>query len=117
MTIVKAKEIKADEAVYNVIPEVFGVGTVTFLADIPKGSIVTGVFVNGKSLEDFRFEDYRLNGELRSTIYPRNEVVEGCKVVAVFVSENCGGELYGLATSGNVKSFVVEYIETAVAEA
>ena len=115
MTIVKAKEIKANEAVYSVVPEVLGVGTVTFLADIPKGAIVTGVFVNGKSLEDFRFEAYRLNGEGRATIYPRSEELEGHKVVAVFVSENCGGELYALAVSGGIKSFVVEYIETATA--
>lgn len=109
--IVNSKEIRANEEKYNVIPDMFGNGSVAFLADIPKGSIVTGVFVNGKSLED-----YRINVEGTSTIYPRNEKFEGQKVVAILTSEHCDGELYSLAVAYLIESFIVEYIETAVAE-
>lgn len=112
MTIIKRKEFKANEEVYNVIFDLFGNGSVAFLADIPKNSIVTGVFVNGKSLEDYRIN---VDGGV-STIYPRNEKFEGHKVVAISTSELCIGELYSLAVAHCIESFIVEYIETAVAD-
>ena len=116
MTIIKRKEIKANEDSYNVISSVFGNGSVAFLADIPKGSIVTGVFVNGKSLEDYCLAEYRNDGKGCSTYYPRGEAYEGQTVAAVYVDETCGDELYSLVFSGGIESFVVEYIETAVSE-
>ena len=111
MTITKRKEFKANEEIFNIVPELFGNGSVAFLADIPKNAIVTGVFVKDKSLED-----YSLNVEGVSTIYPRNEKFEEQRVVAVSTSEHCIGELYSLAVSHSIESFVVEYIETAIAE-
>lgn len=116
MTIIKRKEIKSNEELYNIIPEVLGVGTVTFLADIPKNAIVTGVFVNGKSIEDYCFAEYRNNGYKEISLYPRNEMFEGHPIVAVYIDETCSGELYGLATSGSIESFVVEYIDVAIVE-
>lgn len=116
MIIIKRKEIKANEELYNVIPEVLGVGTVTFVADIPKNAIVTGVFVNDKSIENYRFAEYRNNGIKDIVIYPRNEMFEGYPIVAVYVDETCGGELYGLATSDSIKSFIVEYTDVAINE-
>ena len=114
--IVNAKKSKGNEEVYNVIPEVYGVGTVIFLADIPKSAIVTGLFINGKSIEDYCLDSYRIKGERESTIYPRNEYFDGLKVVAMYICETCGCEIYNLATSNSIEEFVVEYIDIAVAE-
>jgi hypothetical protein len=110
------KEIIANEEFLNIIIELNGVGSVTFLADLPKNAIVTGLFVNGKSLANYRLEASRNDGRKDEIHYPRNGIFEGHNVAAVYVDESCGGELYGLATSGDIKSFVVEYIETAIVE-
>ena len=113
---VNTKEFTANEAIINVITEMNGVGSVTFVADLPKNAIVVDVLVNGKSIENYRLAAYRNNGQKDEVIYPRNEMFEGQTVVAVYFDETCGGELYNLAFSGSIKDYVIKYIETAIVE-
>lgn len=114
MTIIKRKEIRANSEYMNVIVDQHANGSVAFLADLPKNAIVTGVYVNGKSLEDYRLDaEY---GRIMRTIYPRTESFDGHRVVGIIICDNCGGEVYMSAQSFGIENFVVEYIETAVAE-
>lgn len=110
-TQIVAKEFKVSVANCDYITSLNGVGSVTFTADIPKGVLVTGVFVNGKSIEDYAVDEWSNNGVMHSTKYPRGKELEGKPVVAVYVDETCSGELYNLAFSGGVDSIVVEYID------
>ena len=96
--------IANNETNYSVIPDLYGYGSVAFLADIPKDAIITGVFVDGRSLED-----YCLYCDGSSVILPRTEEHEGHNVVAVFTSAN-GGDLYDVAVANLVTSFEVEFI-------
>ena len=113
--IINKKEIKANNEYMNIIVDNYGNGSVAFLADVPKGAIVTGVFVKGKSLEDYRLdEEY---GYMMRSIYPRTESYDGHRVVGIIACDNCGGAVYTAAALLDIESFVVEYIETAVAEA
>lgn len=109
---INPKKFKMSEGSCDVITAVNGVGSVMFLADVPKGVLVTGVFVDGKNIENFRTEEYRNNGIKCETMYPRGEEFEGKTVVAVFVDETCSGELYNLAFSGGINEIVVECVET-----
>ncbi|MBR2867869.1 MAG: hypothetical protein IKB88_02225 [Clostridia bacterium] len=94
-----------NETNYSVIPDLYGYGSVAFLADsIPKDAIITGIFADGRSLEN-----YRLNCDGASIILPSEEKHEGHNVVAVFTSPN-GGDLYDLAVANLITNFVVEYI-------
>lgn len=114
MTIIKRKEIRANSEYMNVIVDQHANGSVAFLADLPKNAIVTGVYVNGKSLEDYRLDaEY---GRITRTIYPRTESFDGHRVVGIITCDNAGGDVYAKAVSWSVESFVVEYIETAVSE-
>lgn len=115
--ILDTKKMVADEVVCNIFTGMNGVGSVTFLADIPKNAIVVDVLVNGKSIESYRLAEYRNNGNKDTVIYPTNEMFEGQRVVAVYIDESLGcGELYNLVFSGDAKSLVVKYINTAIAE-
>ena len=116
MTILKRKTLVANQELYNVVVGQHGNGSIAFLADLPKNAIVTNVLVNGKSLEDYRLEAFSELGEKLLTIYPKNSTFEGTRIVAEFISETCGDELYNLAALHCIESFVVEYIETALAE-
>lgn len=109
---INPKRFKMSDGSCDVITEMNGVGSVTFIADIPKGVLVTGVFVDGKCIENFRTEEYRNNGIKCETMYPRSEMYDGRTVAAVFVDETCTGELYNLAFSGSIKEIVVECVET-----
>jgi hypothetical protein len=114
MTIINRKEIKVcdDQGVNVFLGQHFN-GGVTFLADIPKNAVVMGVVVNGKHLEDYRLDTEF--GPTLSIIYPKDELLEGRRVAAVYVDETCSSDLYNGIFSGEIESFVVEYIETAVA--
>lgn len=114
--IVNEKKMVEDEAVCNAFTGIHGNGSVTFLADIPKNAIVVDVLVNGKSIENYRLDEYRSNGIKHEVFYPSNEPFEGGCVVAVYVDDTCCGELYNLVFSGEAKKLVVKYIETAIAE-
>ena len=114
--ILDAKKMVTDEVTCNVFTEMNGVGSVTFLADLPRNAIVVDVLVNGKSIENYSLAEYRNNGNTDKIYYPRNEMFEGKTVAAVYVDETCGGKLYNLAFSGGIKKVVVKYINTAIAE-
>ena len=89
-------------------------GSVMFLADLPKNALVTGVVVKGKHLED-RLLDPNCGDSLRVT-YPKDEMFENHRVVAVYDDPNCVSDLYNELFAGKIDSFVVEYIEIAVSE-
>lgn len=114
--IVNEKNMVENEAICNTFTGMHGNGSATFLADLPKNAIVVDVLVNGKSIENYRLAEYRNNGIMHNVIYPTDEVFEGKNVVAVYVDETCGGELYNLVVSGGAKNIVVKYIETAIVE-
>lgn len=114
MTIIKRKEIKSYAENMNIVIDQFGNGSVAFLANIPKNAIVTGVFVDGKSLEDYLLD--KEYGRMMRTIYPRTESFDGHRVVGIITCDNAGGDVYAKAVSWSIESFVVEYIETAFAE-
>lgn len=105
------KEFKMSESACDVITSLNGVGSVTFTADVPKGVLVTGVFVNGKNIEDYAVDEWNNNSVRCDTRYPRGKEFDGKMVVAVYVDETCGGELYNLAFSGGIESLVVEYVD------
>jgi hypothetical protein len=109
---INPKIFKTSENTCDAIPAIYGTGSVVFTADVPKGVLVTGVFVDGKNIENYRFDEYRHNGIKCETMYPRGEDFEGRTIVAVFVDETCSGELYNLAFSGSVNEIVVECVET-----
>lgn len=111
--IVNRKKLVANEEVYNVMPDVLANGSVAFLADLPKGAIVTSVIVNGKSLEDYLFDDEY--GYMMRVIYPKTMEFEGHRVIAMFMSPNAG-ELYHNAVAHMIEEFTVEYVETAISE-
>lgn len=112
--IVTRKEIKANAEYLNTVCDAYAGGSVAFLADIPKNAIVTGVYINGKSLEDYSIEPDYISWV--HTAYPRNEMFEGHRVAAVISYVNGGGTVYDLAISYTIDSFVVEYIDVAIAE-
>lgn len=111
---IKTETIAANKTHMNVIVDEFGNGSVAFLADLPKGAIVTGVYVDGKSLEDYCLD--REYGHMMRTRYPDTEMYEGHRVVGVIVCDNCGGEVYMSAQSFSIESFEVKYIETEIVE-
>lgn len=112
MISINPKRFKMGEGTCDAITAIYGVGSVVFTADVPKGVLVTGVFVDGKNIENFRFDEYCNNGIKCESMYPRGEELEGKTVVAVFVDETCSGELYNLAFSGGIAEIVVECVET-----
>ena len=111
---IKTETIAANKTHMNVIVDEFGNGSVAFLADLPKGAIVTGVYVDGKSLEDYCLDiEY---GHMMRTRYPDTEMYEGHRVVGVIVCDNSGGDVYTKAVMNDIKAFEVKYIETEIVE-
>lgn len=111
--IVNEKTMVADEATCNAFTGIHGNGSVTFLTDVPKNAIVVDVLVNGKSIENYRLDEWRRNGNKCEVFFPANESFDGQRVVAVFVDETCSGELYALAFSGGIENIEVKYVKTA----
>lgn len=111
---IKRKETKViGECVHVVQGWPFN-GSVTFLADLPKNALVTGVVVKGKHLEDMLL-DPNCGDTLRVT-YPKDTMFDNHRVAAVYDDPNCVSDLYNELFAGVIDSFVVEYIETAVSE-
>lgn len=81
-------------------------GAITFVADIPYNSIVI----------DIKADDCYLRETGRDNIkFPRNDYDGNTKIVAQL--ENMyNTELYKKVEAGEVKSFIVEYIDYAVVE-
>lgn len=106
------KEITVDEKEIHIVTnDHFGYNTVAFLADIPKNALVTSVLVNGKHLKTAKNPAEKVTVE-----YPRDEYYEGKRVAAVLQSEYDGNEIVDAARNLAIKSFVVEFIGTAIAE-
>ena len=111
MTNLIRKTITNDEHNFNVVCDQFGNNTVAFLADIPKNAIVTGVLVDGLHLKSVKnIED------CTSVDYFRDDFYDGKRVVAVYCYTYDNNALANLAKSFMLNSFVVEYIESAIAE-
>ena len=105
------KTIKVDEHNFNIVTDQFGNNTVAFLADIPKNALVTSVLVNGKHLKT------SMNPANEVTVeYPRKDYYDDKRIVAVLYSVYDGNEIIDAAKAFAIKDFVVEYIETAIAE-
>lgn len=102
---------KTITGVENVVCDQFGNNTVAFLADIPKHALVTSVIVNGKHLKTAKNPAEKVTIE-----YPRDEYYEGKRVAAVIYSEYDGNSVVDAAKNTAIEGFVVEYIETAIAE-
>lgn len=108
------KSIVVDENNMNIVIDQHGYNTLAFLADfsdIPKNALVTSVIVNGKHLK--RASNLAEKVEVE---YPRFELYEDKRVVAALHSEYDGNPLVDAARALAIKSFVVEYLETAIAE-
>lgn len=102
---------KTITGVENVIVDTYGNNTVAFLAALPKNAVVTGVIVNGEYLKDYAAVEVGVTVE-----YPRAVYAEGIRVAAVLRSVYDGNAIVDAAKNTAIESFVVEYIETAVAE-
>lgn len=102
---------KTITGVENVVCDQFGNNTVAFLADIPKNALVTSVIANGRHLK--RASNLAEKVEVE---YPRFELYEDKRVVAVLHSEYDGNSVVDAAKNTAIESFVVEYVETAIAE-
>ncbi len=103
--------IEANETEMNIVVDQFGNNTVAFLADIPKNALVTSVLVNGKHLKT------SMNPANEVTVeYPRDDYYEGKRVVAVLHSVYDGNKIVDAAKLLAIDSFVVEFVETAIAE-
>lgn len=102
---------KTITGVENVVVAQFGSSTVAFLADIPKNAVVTSVIVNGNHLNDYAAREYGVTVE-----YPRELYAEDKRVVAVLRSIYDANSIIDAALSYTIESFVVEYVETAIAE-
>lgn len=102
---------KTITGVENVIVDTYGNNTVAFLADLPKNAVVTGVIVNGEHIKDYAAVEVGVTVE-----YPRAVYAESRKVAAVLRSAYDGNSVVDAARAYAIESFVVEYIETAVAE-
>lgn len=111
LAILKRKEIKVDEHNPNIVVDQFGYNTLAFLADIPKNAMVTGILVDGLHLKSAR----NIENEVTVDFY-RDDVYDGKRVVAVYRYTYDNNGLANLAKSFKPFSFVVEYIETAIAE-
>lgn len=105
------KTIEVNEHDVNVVCDQFGNNTVAFLADIPKNALVTSVLINGKHLKTSRNPANEVTVE-----YPRDDYYEGKRVVAVLHSVYDGNEIIDAAKALEIKYYVVEYVETAIAE-
>lgn len=106
------KEIIVDEKEIHIVTnDHFGYNTVAFLADIPKNALVTSVLVNGKHLKTAKNPEEKVIVE-----YPRGDYYEGKRIVAVLHSEYDGNKIVDAAKMLAIKSFVVEFIGTAIAE-
>ncbi len=105
------KPIKVNETEMNIVVDQFGNNTVAFLADIPKNALVTSVLVNGEHLKRSSNLVEKVTVE-----YPRFEPYKNMRVVAMLYSEYDGNKIVDAAKLLAIDSFVVEYIETAVAE-
>lgn len=106
------KEIIVDEKEIHIVTnDHFGYNTVAFLANLPKNALVTSVLVNGKHLKTAKNLAEKVTVE-----YPRDEYYEGKRVAAVLCSEYDGNEIVDAAKMLAIKSFVVEFIGTAIAE-
>lgn len=105
------KTITNDEHNINVVCDQFGNNTVAFLADIPKNALVTSVIVDGAHLVDYATAEDGVTVE-----YPRAVAAEGKRVVARIRSEYDGNKVVDAARLLAIDSFVVEYVETAIAE-
>lgn len=115
MAILKRKELKANDNTFNVVCGLHGNGSVAFLADLPKNAVVIDVLVDGKSLKNYRLDEFRKNGQRDDVHFPRNETFEEQTVAAVYVDETCSGEMYNLVFSNSFKTFEIDYILTAIA--
>lgn len=105
------KTVVVDENNHNIIIDQFGNNTVAFLADVPKNAIVTGVLVDGLHLKSVKnIED------LVAVDFFRDDVYEGKRVVAVYCYTYDNNALANRVKAFMLNSFVVEYIETAIAE-
>ena len=106
------KEIIVNEEKINIVTnDHYGYNTVAFLADVPKNALVTSVLVDGKHLKTAKNPAEKVTVE-----YPRDEYYEGKRVVAVLHAEYDGNKIVDAAKMLAIKSFVVEYIGTAIAE-
>lgn len=102
---------KTITGVENIVVDQLGNNTVAFLADIPKNAMVTGVLVDGLHLKSVK----NIEDEVTVDFY-RDDVYNGKRVVAVYRYTHDNNALANLAKSFMLDSFVVEYIETAIAE-
>lgn len=105
------KTIEVNETEMNIVVDQFGNNTVAFLADIPKNALVTSVLVNGGHLKTSRNPANEVTVE-----YPRDDYYEGKRVVAVLHSVYDGNKIVDAAKLLGIENFVVEYVETAIAE-
>lgn len=105
------KTITNDERNFNVVCDQFGNNSIAFLADIPKNAIVTGVLVDGLHLKSVK----NIEDEVTVDFY-RDDVYDGKRIVAVYRYTYDNNALANLAKAFMLTEFVVEYIETAVAE-
>lgn len=101
---------KTITGVENIIVDQFGNNTVAFLADLPKNALVTSVLVTGRHIK----QAYNPANNV-SVEFPRDEDYDGKRIAAVLYSEYDGNEIVDAAKAFAIESFVVEYIETAVA--
>jgi hypothetical protein len=105
------KTIPNNEHNINVVCDQFGNNTVAFLADIPKNALVTGVLVDGLHIKSAK----NIADEVTVDYY-RDDVYEGKRVVAVLHSAYDGNEIIDATRNLAINGFVVEYVETAIAE-
>jgi hypothetical protein len=105
------KTIPNNEHNINVVCDHFGYNTVAFLGDIPKNAFVTSVLVNDKHLKT----SFNPSAEV-IVEYPRKDYYDDKRVVAVFHSVYDGHPIVDAARNLAINSFVVEYVETAIAE-
>lgn len=105
------KTIPNNEHNINVVCDQFGNNSVAFLADIPKNALVTGILVDSLHLKSAK------NIEDEATVdFYRDDVYEGKRVVAVYRYTYDNNALANRAKQLMLESFVVEYVETAIAE-
>ena len=102
---------KTITGVENVIVDQLGNNTVAFLADIPKNALVTSVLIAGRHIKQAYNPAINVSVE-----FPRDEDYNGKRVAAVLHSAFDGHKIVDSARAFKIESFVVEYIETAVAE-
>ena len=102
---------KTITGVENVVVDLYGNNSITFVADIPKNALVTGVLVDGLHLKSAKNIEDSV-----SVDYYRDDVYNGKRVVAVYRYTFDNDVLANKAKAYMLGNFVVEYIETAVAE-